>query len=374
MLERNIKNCLMLSCIVALTLLAARSQAQTPSPSEKDSDRRAALRHITLDLLGRMPTEDETNAFLSDKSPHAYQMLIQRLTESKKTAEDLRDATDAERQQLYKQSLLNDYTRLIHQNIILKPQSPVAYMGVGVDLPDDVLRAQLDLPPGTGLVINYVDPNGPSKDLIHLHDVLQKLNDQILINGEQFSTLVKMHKQGEELTLTVVRQAKPTAIRVKLGEREIASENQDPARANLNVIYDPNTGNNNLKSLEWWSPVTMSYRDDPRQHILTATQVGPITLEDANTTAVLIQTANGNFLTVFDKPTAKLTFTGPVNNEQDWSALPEDLRNKFHAQWQSLPNGAATTPAPNGVPLLRDLPVAGRLFTLPATQPTQKEK
>src|SRR5436305_10504980 len=118
MYERNSKNRVMLSCILALTMFATRSHAQTPSPSEKDSDRRAALRHITLDLLGRMPTDDETNAFLSDKSPHAYQMLIQRLTESKKTGEELHDATDAERQQLDKQAvLLNAYARMIHQSM-----------------------------------------------------------------------------------------------------------------------------------------------------------------------------------------------------------------------------------------------------------------
>src|SRR5690348_7834349 len=205
----------MLLCILALAMWTARAQAQTPSPSDRDADRKEALRHITLDLAGRQPTEEETNAFLSDKSPHAYQSLLERLTKPEKlVAEKL----DREVQ------LLNDYTRLLLvQRVDGKPQAPAAYMGVGVDSPDDVLRSQLALPAGTGLVVNYVDPDGPSKEIIHVHDVLQKLDDQILINGEQFSTLVKMHKQGDEVSLTIIRRAQSTRITVKLGERETSS-------------------------------------------------------------------------------------------------------------------------------------------------------
>src|SRR5690349_20921786 len=92
MYERNHKNREMLLCISVLTMFAARSHAQTLSPSEKDSDRRAALRHITLDLVGRLPTDEETSAFLSDKSPHAYQMLIERLTAAEKTKAENADA------------------------------------------------------------------------------------------------------------------------------------------------------------------------------------------------------------------------------------------------------------------------------------------
>ena len=62
-----------------------------------------------------------------------------------------------------------------------------SYMGVGVDVPNDTVRAQLKLPEGSGLVVNYVDADGPAKDLIRQHDVLQKLDDQLLINGRSSS-------------------------------------------------------------------------------------------------------------------------------------------------------------------------------------------
>lgn len=102
------------------------------------------------------------------------------------------------------------------------PTVKAAYMGVGVEIPSETIRSQLKLPEGSALVVNYVDEQGPSKDLLRKHDVLQKLNDQILINGEQLQVLVRMHKPGDAVQLTLIREAQPMVVAMRLAEKQLA--------------------------------------------------------------------------------------------------------------------------------------------------------
>lgn len=48
-----------------------------------DADKRTLLRRVTYDLTGLPPTKSETDAFLADKSPKAYEKVVDRLLASK---------------------------------------------------------------------------------------------------------------------------------------------------------------------------------------------------------------------------------------------------------------------------------------------------
>jgi hypothetical protein len=61
----------------------AREQL-TPSP---EADRRTLLRRVTLDLTGIPPTQQEADAFLNDRSPEAYDKVVDRLLASPAYAE-----------------------------------------------------------------------------------------------------------------------------------------------------------------------------------------------------------------------------------------------------------------------------------------------
>ena len=50
-----------------------------PSP---EADRATLLRRVTLDLIGKGPTPAELDAFLADKSPNAYEKVVDRLLQS----------------------------------------------------------------------------------------------------------------------------------------------------------------------------------------------------------------------------------------------------------------------------------------------------
>jgi mono/diheme cytochrome c family protein len=48
-----------------------------------DADKRTLIRRVTYDLTGLPPTAEEVNAFVTDKSPQAYESLIERLLASR---------------------------------------------------------------------------------------------------------------------------------------------------------------------------------------------------------------------------------------------------------------------------------------------------
>lgn len=64
----------------AFILHRLKEQGLTHSP---DADRRTLIRRVTFDLLGLPPTPEETESFVNDPDPLAYEKLVERLLESK---------------------------------------------------------------------------------------------------------------------------------------------------------------------------------------------------------------------------------------------------------------------------------------------------
>src|SRR5688572_20447946 len=85
-----------------------------------------------------------------------------------------------------------------------------SYIGVATSPIPAVLREQLKLPSGSGLVVDRVEPDSPAEAAgIKAYDVLQKLDEQVLINPHQFGVLVRSLKPEVEAKLSIIREAKP---------------------------------------------------------------------------------------------------------------------------------------------------------------------
>jgi len=96
------------------------------------------------------------------------------------------------------------------------------YLGVEATEADETLRAQLKLPAGVGLAVRHVDEQGPAKTAgLQQHDVLYKLNDQLLINTQQFAVLVRTFKPDDKIELTVIREAQPVKLTATLVQKEV---------------------------------------------------------------------------------------------------------------------------------------------------------
>ena len=92
----------------------------------------------------------------------------------------------------------------------------VAFLGVATGPVSPTLTSQLVLPAGSGLVVNQVVPGSPAADALQPHDILLKLDDQLLIESNQLAVLIRNHKEGDEVTLTYLRAGKQATARVKL--------------------------------------------------------------------------------------------------------------------------------------------------------------
>ena len=98
-----------------------------------------------------------------------------------------------------------------------------AYLGVVTAPVTAALREQLKLKPGVGLVVESVQKDSPAEAAgIKQYDVMDKLDDQWLINSQQLAVLVRMHTPGDQIAVSVVRQGQPQTINAKLVEKELA--------------------------------------------------------------------------------------------------------------------------------------------------------
>ncbi len=98
----------------------------------------------------------------------------------------------------------------------------VAYLGVAVSPVGPALGEQLNLAKGMGLLVDHVEKDSPAEAAgIKQYDVVQLLGDQMIVDEHQFSVLIRGHKAGDQINLTVIHQGKPTSVSAKLVEKEI---------------------------------------------------------------------------------------------------------------------------------------------------------
>lgn len=130
----------------------------------------------------------------------------------------------------------------------------MTYLGVITSGASPAMRAQLNLGKGVGLVVESVEPNTAAATAgIQPQDVLEKLNDQLLINTEQLTALLRTMKAGDEVTVTVLRKGERQTIKAKLGEKQVntapmgdawmAQPLQPGAGGGRNVIFLRRGGN-----------------------------------------------------------------------------------------------------------------------------------
>lgn len=237
----------------------------------------------------------------------------------------------------------------------------VAYLGVETSPVDPTVAAQLGLPRGTGVVIRRVAEGSPAAGVLQPHDVLTRLDDQILVNMAQLTVLVRNHKVGDEVKLTYFRGGKEASAKVKLGEREIpktlAWVDAGPG-ADFHAFRGAPFGamgfSHALPAVPAMPGMPMppgaedvmriiggdrsNWFVHPRVHVLRRAGGAGSTILDLaagnfvfsdDQGSVEVNAAEGKReLTVKDKE-GKVTFQGPINSPEEHAKLPPEVRQRL---------------------------------------------
>ena len=204
----------------------------------------------------------------------------------------------------------------------------VAFLGLTTSAADATLRDQLRLPRGVGLVVNGVEANSPAAAAgVQAHDVLTKVDDQWAVNEPQLGVLVRMHKAGEAITLSVVRHGEVQQLKATLTEHEaFVTEAADP--------FGPGAG-----GFQATGPVTFTTATLPKVAVSDVNTVVADVIKaegtDKDAPNVLIK-VNGQMLKINAKAggphmlvineAGKTTFDGPYDLAAHPDALPPEVR------------------------------------------------
>ncbi len=245
----------------------------------------------------------------------------------------------------------------------------VAYLGVETAPVDPTVAAQLGLPRGTGVVIRRVAEGSPAASLLQEHDVLTKLDDQLLVNMAQLTVLVRNHKAGDEVKLTYIRNGKESTAKAKLGEREVpklAWEGAPGERA-LQVFGHALPGGEGPNVMAFSRALPggpmgagamavppgdpadvmrviggdrMNWVAQPRVHVLRRAggmgstildlTAGNFVFSDDAGSVEVNATEGKRELTVKDKD-GKVTFQGPINTPEEHAKLPAEVKARIDA-------------------------------------------
>ncbi len=231
----------------------------------------------------------------------------------------------------------------------------VTYLGVQTAPVGRALAAQLGLPRDTGLVITDVSKDSPAEAVLKEHDILTKLDDQILIDQRQLGVLIRARKEDDEVTLTVIRGGKETKVKARLGEHEVPrlaqtfefstapgeagafewSGPEGPAIARLHQLpgMDPNQVNDVIRVIgrnrgNWFgAPGVQVFRRGGGATILDLPKGNMVYSDDEGSIEVKADDGKRE-LTVKDAK-GKVLYEGQVNSKEDREKLPKEIRERL---------------------------------------------
>ncbi len=214
----------------------------------------------------------------------------------------------------------------------------ITFLGVVTSPVGEPLGEQLGLPRGAGLVVEFVEPDSPAAAAgLFKHDVLVRLEDQLLINQPQLAVLVRMRKPGERVTLTLKRNAAERKIPVRLEETErlVAAR---PTFAAWPTVGVPRLSRKNLAEL-------LKSPEAPQQRLINMGGHGPImsivtgpggaaaatasmSMSDGEHTLEVTNRDGENYLVAKDVE-GHVIFDGPIQTQEQREAVPPDVRRKL---------------------------------------------
>ncbi|HEV8607937.1 MAG TPA: PDZ domain-containing protein [Tepidisphaeraceae bacterium] len=238
----------------------------------------------------------------------------------------------------------NEFERAMEADLVLQRNAftpykqkteKASYIGIATSPIPTVLRDQLKLEKGSGLVVDRVDPESPAEAAgIKPSDVIQKLDDQVLINPHQFGVLVRTLKPDVEVKLSIIREAKPQTINVKPVEKELAVLDEAGAYGPAGVWRD-------AQGLAGAADAIKRFGGGGGQYTITKPNKAGGGDFFTFTDRAEVVTDNGQMVTTttvgpngerrvraIDKATGKIIFDGAIDTEEQKLALPKEVADQ----------------------------------------------
>ncbi len=211
-----------------------------------------------------------------------------------------------------------------------------AWLGLGVSKPDDVTTTQLPaLPPGIGFVVSDLAVGGPADQAgIRKHDLLWKMEEQMLVNEGQLATLLRLAAPGDVVTVSVFREGKSLDLKVTLGEGK-GEDGEALRRTLMDSVIRPDDGAMRVVDLKERKAV----------------------VKDERGTAEVTRLSEGDAVRILGTD-GKVIFEGLVRGTPELSLVPEGWRRQVSAMRRGLDHALSATPAPMRQPRPRIVPPA----------------
>ena len=245
------------------------------------------------------------------------------------------------------------------QNKELK-ESTLTYLGIYATPVNPSVSNQLNLTANFYLNVERVESNSPAeKGGVQKFDLLMQFNDQVLINPEQLKCLVRSKKPGEEVVLTILRKGKKEMITLTLGKINRTIERRFPHLdrgyfpfqadpidrdnflndSSINDLIDRYTENhsfhfnNSLGRHKRINPRSLPDEDPlhpkaSKESFSNQTSQSQVMITDGEGTLEWSEKNGQKSLRATD-PYGKVLFDGPIDNEEERKALPENLKSRL---------------------------------------------
>jgi hypothetical protein len=197
----------------------------------------------------------------------------------------------------------------------------------------------LKLTRGFGLVVDTVEPDSAAANAgVERYDILQKLNDQILVNSSQLGVLVRSMKPGDAVALTVLRAGQPMTLNATLTEKElpVLSEGSWNAADGLGVrVFGDATGNFAFTPGAAVMPQIGEFKFDAGggQHLF---QMFPGEIDGENQSVyqdsemtLRVTTKDGARTLVAEDQAGTTLFEGPIDTDAQKERLPGQVADKL---------------------------------------------
>ena len=211
--------------MIAAAGLAAEDKNRSAEPAQKTTEKRQITVLAEPTKTGVKPVKGNAVAAEAELVAPGKGKKVTR-SKSRKTSEG--GHAKAEKQLL---------RRFVRKQGQATEKATVTWLGVHTSPVSPVVAAQLGHETGLYVILDLVVPESPAAQAgLVQYDILQKLDDQIIVNLEQLSGLVRSRKAGDKVKLTVLRGGSEKVLEAELGEHSAARlPGIDPIRGSLIV-------------------------------------------------------------------------------------------------------------------------------------------